>query len=114
MDYNSVVQKITNMNYEMPIYICSGDRILCANNGHSSYTQDFDCLTGEEDILYEMEKNLYGLDLRILILGQKDEMFSGLKREIPFIIIVLAANIIFTLSFLIKSFNSLTLISLSV
>lgn len=104
MDYNSVVQKITNMNYEMPIYICSGDRILCANNGHSSYTQDFDCLTGEEDILYEMEKNLYGLDLRILILGQKDEMFSGLKREIPFIIIVLAANIILP-NFFVNLFN---------
>lgn len=94
IDYTFVVQKVTNMNYEMPIYVCTGDEILCATDGHSAYTQDFDHLTGDEEVILELDKNLYGLDLRILILKQEGDLSSDFLRDVPLFLVVLAANIL--------------------
>lgn len=56
------------MNYSMTFYVCSGDKILFSNEGNTSYTKDFEHLTGKERIGYELDSNFYGEELRILVL----------------------------------------------
>lgn len=94
LDYSTLVRKITNMKYSMPVYVCLGDRILLSNEGHASITQDFDCLTGQEPVGYETEWNIYGENIRILVMKQANTIIIEIWKHLPLILFMLAVNII--------------------
>ncbi len=93
LDYNSLVRKITNMKYSMAVYVCIGDKILLTNNGRSSYTQNFERLTGKERIGYETQWNLYGENIRILVMRPTNTITRQIWNHFPLILFMLAMNI---------------------
>lgn len=93
LGYNTLVRKITNMKYSMVVYVCIGDKILLSNNGQFSYTQNFERLTGKEKIGYEMQYNLYGENIRILVMRPSNTITRQIWNHFPLILFMLAVNI---------------------
>lgn len=109
LDYSSLTHQIINMNYSMPVYVCNEDRIIFSSDGHSNYSQDFERLTGKEKIGYELDWNLYGKDMRILVLQPERNIISVLWNQFPLILLLLGVNVLlpFILVVIInKSFTS--------
>ena len=94
MDYNSAVRKLVGMKYTMPIYVCLGDRILLSNSSMSGYTNNFETLTGEEEIGYEKSGNLYGQTIRVLVEEPESTFGKKLQEEWPLIFFMLSLNIL--------------------
>lgn len=93
LDYNALVRRLTSRKDSMPVYICSGDRILFSNEGHNGYTQDYEALTGQEKIAYEEEVSFYGYPIRILILESENMILTQIYRHLPLILFMIAVNI---------------------
>lgn len=94
LDYSSMVRKLVNMQYNVPVYICCEDKIICSNVGFSSTRTDFSYLTGEEEISYEKEFTKYGETLRVLILETESNFLNILKQNLPMILLMLTFNIL--------------------
>lgn len=94
LDYSNLVRKLTNMNYGMPVYVCIGDMILFSNDGHNSFTQDYEYLTGREKIGYEMDWSIYGEDFRILVMKSPNTIMVQIWQHFPLILFMLAVNIL--------------------
>ena len=100
IDYGPLVRKVTSMRYQYTAYLCIGDRIILSSDGHNAVNEDFDILTGDENIGVERDWSIYGQDFRILIsqpstsgIGNLSE-YSGafaavviLNIALPFILI---------------------------
>lgn len=93
-DYNAMGRRIVNMKYTMPVYICEGDNIIFSSQGVTGYTNEFDKLTGNEDIGYEKEFDLYGQNVRILVMKPKDTIMAALIKNLPLLLLLLACNIL--------------------
>lgn len=94
LDYGALVRKLTNMNYSMPVYVCSGNKILFSNAGHGVAGEDFSYLTGKEDFGMTREFKLYGDSIRIHVMQPENNIIDMLKQYSPFIILMLAVNIL--------------------
>lgn len=94
IDYNNLVRKIMNMQYNLPVYVCNGNRILFSNTGDSKYTEPFASLTGEEDIGYEKQITLYGQVLRIIVLKPQATIMTRIGENLPLILFLIAINIL--------------------
>ncbi|MCD7832663.1 MAG: histidine kinase [Lachnospiraceae bacterium] len=97
LDYSTLVRRLTNMNYDLSVYICSGDTILYANDGHSATKADFDCLSGEERIGYELDYAIYGETLRILVMEPENTIPAFLRAHLPWILLMAAVNLMLPL-----------------
>lgn len=109
LDYSTMVRKLTNMKYSMPVYVCSGNKILYSNDGHSANKQDFEFLTGKEKIGYEAEFQIYGENIRILVMEPPNTLFYHIWQQLPLILLMMAVNILLPLllTFIInRSFTS--------
>lgn len=93
LDYNALVRKLTSRKDSMPVYICSGDRILFSNEGHNGYTHDYETLTGKEKIVYEEEMSFYGFPIRILIMEPENMILTQIYRNLPLILFMIAINL---------------------
>lgn len=93
IDYSSMVRQLANMKYSVPVYVCSGDKILYSNAGHSGTSEDFEKLTGKERIEYERRFNLYGEDIRVLIMETQSPIFERMKQHYPLLLMMIAVNI---------------------
>ena len=94
LDYSSLTHQIINMKYSMPVYVCNGDRIIFASDSHSNYTQDFERLTGKEKIGYELPWNIYGQEMKILVLKPKHNIFSIIWKQFPLILLMVSINVL--------------------
>ena len=93
LDYSSMVRKLINMQYKVPVYVCSGDKIICSTVGDSSTRTDFSHLTGAEEISYSREFDIYGENIRILILETDSNLLNILEQHLPLILLMLSINI---------------------
>ena len=93
LNYSTLVRRLREMNYAAEVYVCSGDKILYSNTGHSGVTTDYTYLTGQENIGCEKEFELYGEKFRILVMHPKDGFFGMVTEHIPFCVVVLILNI---------------------
>jgi len=93
LDYSTLVRRLTNMNYDLSVYICSGDTILYANDGHSATKTDFESLSGEEKIGCELDYTVYGMTLRILVMEPESSIPAFLLEHLPWILLMIAANL---------------------
>ena len=93
-DYSTLVRRLTNLKYSMPVYVCSKDQILFSNAGHSGITQDFERLTGKEKIGYETAYEVYGESLRILVMKPENTIISQISQHMTLILFMIAVNIL--------------------
>lgn len=94
LDYSTMVRKLVNMKYNMPVYVCSGDKIIYSNVGYSGTKADFDYLTGEEKIGYTREFTVYREPIRILIMETESDLFEIIRQHMPLILLMLAVNVL--------------------
>ncbi len=95
LDYGSMVRKLVNMQYDVPVYICSGNKIICSNVGYSSTRTDFSYLTGEEKISYSTDFDIYGENIRILLMETESDLLGVFKQHLPLLFLMLTFNIVF-------------------
>lgn len=93
-DYSDLVQRFNKMNYEVPVYICQGDRILFSNEGHSELKKDYDHLTGKEKIALEKDFSMCGEEFRILIMEPTDGILPNMKQHIPLLLLLILINLL--------------------
>ena len=104
-DYGSMVRTIKNMNYDNEVLICEGDRILLSNGQYGSYGSEFqrlDNATIRE--AYEHTISLYGTDLTIYVKPVENSFLTSIRNELPIILLLLVANVIFPFWF-VQIFN---------
>lgn len=104
-DYGSMMRTIKNMNYDNEVLICEGDRILLSNGQYGSYGSEFqrlDNATMRE--AYEHTISLYGTELTIYVKPVENSFLISIRNELPIILLLLAANVIFPFWF-VQIFN---------
>lgn len=94
IDYSAMARKLNNMRYSVPVYVCCGDKIIFSNVDHSSTRLNFSYLTGEEEISYAKEFQLYGEPMRILIMKTESDVLETIKQYLPLIFMMVTFNIV--------------------
>lgn len=92
IDYSNMVRSLVSMNYDFPVYICQGDKILLSNDGHSSVGQDFETFTRHAEVGYQKEISLYGGELQIYILKGKMSVATQIWENMPLIALLVLIN----------------------
>ncbi len=94
LDYSNMVRGLVKLGYEFPVYVCQGDRVLLANDGHSSVNQNFDQFTMEHKIGVSKEMSLYGSEMQIYILEPETDVVKELWANMPLIALLILTNAI--------------------
>ena len=94
LDYSNMVRSLVKLGYEFPVYICQGDRVLLANDGHSSMNQNFEQFTFKHKVGVSKEMSLYGSDLQIYILKPEMDVFRNVWNNMPLITLLIFTNAI--------------------
>lgn len=94
VDYSNLVRQLTSMQYNVPVYICSGDMIIWSNEGDSGTRTDFSYLTGDEKVGHVKEFAKYGQNIHILVMETESDLISIMKQHTPLILLMLTVNIL--------------------
>lgn len=94
LDYGNMVRGLVKLGYEFPAYICQGDRVLLANDGHSSMNQDFEQFTLGHKAGVCKEMSLYGSDLLIYVLEPETDVIRNIRDNMPLIALLILTNAI--------------------
>lgn len=94
LDYGNVVQSLKAMNYDTPVYICSGDRILYSNAGHSNFNKDFETFAYQDQVGYEEEMLSYGQTIKIYVLQKRQNVLRQIVANLPLILLLICVNAI--------------------
>lgn len=94
IDYSSLVRDISNMNYDFPIYICSGGRLIFSNVSPNNIGQNFEQFSKLDKVGVEQGFSLYGSDLTIYILERGNNILTMIQARLPVIVLLLLFNII--------------------
>ena len=104
LDYSNFVRQLSGMQYNMPVYLCTDNKIIWSNAGDSGMRADFTYLTGDEKIGYAKEYNKYGEELRILVMETESDLVGIMKEHMPLIFLMLTVNILLP-GILVVAFN---------
>lgn len=94
LNYGNMASDLMKMNYEMPVYICSGETILLSNIGNS-VRKDFNRFERAAKGAYTQDIQLYGMDFTIYVLPPKISALEEIKKNALVILLLLAINIVF-------------------
>jgi len=94
LDYSNMVRGLVKLGYEFPVYVCQGDRVLLANDGHSSVNQNFNQFTMKQKAGVSREMSLYGSELQIYILKPETDVVKELWDNMPLIALLILTNAI--------------------
>lgn len=94
VDYGILVRNISNMNYDFPVCICNGDRLLFSNIGPNNTGQDFNRFVMTDAVGVEREFELYGSALTIYVLERDNSILAMIQDRFPLIAFLLLLNII--------------------
>ncbi len=97
LDYNTMVRRLNNMKYSMPVFVCTGNKILFSNVGYSGSSSDFEYLSGNEKIGSELTFSMYGCAIRVLVIQPEDTIVTRIRQYMPLILFLLAINILLPL-----------------
>lgn len=92
LDYSSMVQSFTKMNYDAPVFVCWNNKIILSNQGHSGLWDDFDTFDLQNQVGYETTFASYGMDLQIYVLKPKTVILSQIINNIPLIALLIMIN----------------------
>lgn len=95
LDYRNMTKSLKKMNYDLPVYVCSGDRILMSNQIKNSIGEELEQFTAWDKIGYQKTLHLYGLDIRIFVLNDTNFRIEDLFQYLPIAIILILVNLIF-------------------
>lgn len=94
LDYSAMAIRLSGMQYNIPFYVCSGDRIIFSNAaGYSSTKKNFNCLTGKEKIGYCRDFDIYGEPITILVMKPESNVFGIIRQHLFLILLMLAVDI---------------------
>lgn len=94
LDYSSMVRGLVKLGYEYPAYICLGDKVLLANDGHSSVNADFEQFVQSKKIGVRRDMTLYGCEMQIYILEPELDVLKVIRDNTPLIILLMLTNVI--------------------
>lgn len=94
LDYSNMLRDFVKISYDFPASICKDNRILLTNDGHSSISQDFEQFTQMDKVGMSKSISLYGSDLKIYIIKQKDGIMVNILDNIIFILLLIFINAI--------------------
>lgn len=94
LDYGNMVRELVKLGYEFPAYVCQGERILLANDGHSSVNQNFDQSAVMHKAGVSREMSLYGSEMQIYILEPDTDVVKALRDNMPLIALLVLTNAI--------------------
>ncbi|EOS25040.1 hypothetical protein C804_04823 [Lachnospiraceae bacterium A4] len=94
LDYSNMVRGLVKLGYEFPVYICQGDTVLLANDGHSSINQRFEAFTLKKKAGVCKEISLYGCDMQIYILEPETNILKTIWENLPLIALLIFSNAI--------------------
>jgi two-component system sensor histidine kinase YesM len=92
LDYSSMVQSFTKMNYDAPVYVCWNNKIILSNQGHSGLWDDFDTFDLQNQVGYETTFASYGMELQIYVLKPKAVILSQIINNMPLIALLIMIN----------------------
>lgn len=92
LDYSSMVQSFTKMNYDAPVYVCWDNKIILSNQGHSGLWDDFDTFNLQKQVGYETTFASYGMELQIYVLKPKAVVLSQIINNMPLIALLIMIN----------------------
>lgn len=92
LDYSNMVRGLVKLGYEFPVYVCHGDRVLLANDGHNSINQDFEQFTLKQKTGVCKEISLYGSSLQIYIIKPETDVLGNIWDNMPLIGLLVFTN----------------------
>lgn len=93
IEYSGMVNNIINMNYEFPVYVCKGNKLIFSNVGPNNISQDFE-KTSFSSYGYKKKISIYGEDIEIVIMQNQTNIVGVLIENITLLIPLLLINII--------------------
>ncbi|MDD6811281.1 MAG: histidine kinase [Lachnospiraceae bacterium] len=93
LDYSSLAQNLVKMNYDMPVYICSENRILLSNVDNS-LKKDFEEFKELQSVGYTQEMSLYGTVFTIYIMQPEISIMTKMKDNVPILILLIFTNLV--------------------
>ena len=94
LDYGALQRKLKGMAFDNPVYLCEGDRILLTNTVQKSPKMDYDILSDEVSIDYEVPWNIYGRNFRIIISRKDNPFFKVIRENIWIILLLITFNLL--------------------
>lgn len=96
LDYIGINETLLMSNYEDEIYVCDGENIIFSNLYHTNIWQDFEKITDvrRKDGEYVEKISLFGQELEIYAVPQEENIFQGMMKHGPAIILLIALNIL--------------------
>ncbi len=95
IDYSSMTNSLKNMNYDVPVYVCVGDKILMSNKGKNSIGKPLEELPKIKKSGCCKKLSLYGMDLEIRVLDEHKITVGDVAENIPIAIMMIFVNIVF-------------------
>lgn len=96
LDYTGINQNLIMANYQDEVYVCQGEKIIFSNSRKLNPQQDFEKITevrrkkGE----YVESFHLFGQDLDVYAIPQKDHFLQGILQHWPVILLLILFNIL--------------------
>ncbi|MCR5421255.1 MAG: histidine kinase [Lachnospiraceae bacterium] len=109
LDYSGMAKRLMNMNFSLPVYVCDGKKILYSNVRRPDVMSPFRFVSGNDTILCEKSQEIYGMNLRVMVLEPMEGTEINLKDYALLIFLMILSNILLpaVLMFMInKSFVS--------
>ena len=108
INYHDIIRSIQNMNYEMPIYICEGNKILLSNDRYNSLSRDYKKFYEKRDVEYVQKMELYNSKLQIYMLKAEKSVIAKTAKKIPQFFLFILINLILPLFMMVCLNHSLT------
>ncbi len=94
LEYGILQRKMKAMAFDNPVYLCEGDRILLSNINQKSPKMDYDYLTDDVSIDYEVPWNIYGRNLRIIVSRKGNQLIDVVLDNLPIILLLITFNLL--------------------
>ena len=94
IDYSNTLRRLENMNYDVDIYICKGDKIILSNGKDGSVGKEFEIFTEFDDIGYSEHMSTYGQELEIYVMNPKTGIVQDMLRHYPLILLLVLVNVL--------------------
>ncbi len=98
LDYGETTRNLNKMNFNSPVYVCYGDKILMSNRDNNSISREFETYVPDDNSL-QTSMNLYGTSLSIYVHETPVEFSQTLYANFPIIILMILINIILPVIF---------------
>ena len=108
INYRDIVRNLQNMNYEMPIYVCKGNKILLSNDKYNSLAKNYEEFHEKNDVEYVKKMNLCNSEFQIYVLKAEKSVIAKIANKIPQFFLLILINLILPLFMMVCLNHSLT------